>query len=134
MSPEIPKTSYNRDPIREQAELYCAHINTALDMARVLRQNPDDAGLRNELQNLVRVIHHEGFAGIYKFKVIIPEGADARTSRYWGEYLDEHPTEFLADKVNKIEDREADFFRGDNSDVHLTSFDLNLTVEPYLPE
>lgn len=134
MSFESPSYNFNRDPLSEQTRAYCSHINAAVEMARDLRQSPDDYELKNRLENLVTAIHHEGAAGIYRFKVLIPYGASAHESKNYKDIINSAPEVFEAEKVNRIDIEQADFFSEKNSDIHLTSFDLKVTVVPDLPE
>jgi hypothetical protein len=120
--------------MREQTARFSGMINDALRLAAQLRSAPQDLNLQSELHKLSRNIMHEGAAGNLHVKLTVPEGANARISRHYSELIDEHPREFIADRLSRIDDAQADFYSLKDPLVYLTSFDFNLRAEPYLPE
>lgn len=131
MSPEIPKNP-ETDSHYEATVEFCSRINQALEIAARLRKDPHNEELESELSMLEGRLKKDGFHGIYHFRLIIPEGANARTSRFYDNFVDTSPRDFPADSVNRIDITQADFYysRGDST-LHLTSFDFNLTAEPF---
>jgi len=112
--------------------MFCARINDALLVAAQLRRSPHDERLQEELSKLSGSIKKDSFHGHYHFRLVIPEGANARISRDYDNFIDLSPREFIADRVNRIDAAQADFYdhRSEEPAVYLTSFDYDLRAEP----
>ena len=132
MSPEIPRNP-EVDSHYEATVEFCSRINQALEKAFLLRQDPYNEELAAELYALERGLVKDGFHGEFHFRLIVPEGADARATHGYINRVAIPPDGFPADRVNRIDVIQADFYdhRDDNEPVvHLTSFDYNLRAEP----
>lgn len=131
-----PENLFNHESVASyEATLeFCTRINQALEKAARLRQDQHNEELAAELLVLERSLVKDGFDYKYRFRLVISEGANARTSREYVRYEDTSPREFIADSVNRIDYNQADFYysKGEDPELHLTSFDFNLHAEPFL--